>query len=129
MTKQILGNFLEAHVDRVDGANESPRDTLWSMLVNFNMLTYSYTPDCMTKVILGNFLEAHVFSGEAHSRLHDQANPEELPRGPRRQSRCCERVHPRHALVNVHQLQRAHLSIHPRLHDQVNPGELPRNAI
>ena len=99
------------------------------MLVNFNVLTYSYTPDCMTKVILWNFLEAHVFSGEAHSRLRDQANPVELPRGPRRQSRRCGRVHPRHALVNASQLQCAHLFIHPPLHDQVNPGELPRNAI
>ena len=57
MTKLILWNFLEAHVDRVDAADESTRDTHWSMLVNFNVLTYSYTPHCMTKLILVNFLE------------------------------------------------------------------------
>ena len=57
MTKLILRNFLEAHVDRVDVANESTRDTHWSMFINFNVLTYPYTPDCMTKLILVNFLE------------------------------------------------------------------------
>ena len=46
MTKLMLGNFLDAHIDRVDGADESTREKFWTMLINYYMIIYSYK--CMS---------------------------------------------------------------------------------